>query len=87
MINICSAMEFKEMVAASINISRTTCETFKARNFNKLDIDEIHSRHSVSVVFNGANIHVHNFVDQLKVTISNILDDLALLQHMINVLW
>ena len=45
-------------------------------------MDEFHSRHSVSVVFHGANIHVHNFVDQLKVTVNNILDDLALLQRM-----
>ena len=66
-----------------INISRSrpTCETFKVRNFNKLDIDEFNLRHSSSVVFDGANIHVNNFSDQLKVTVTNNRDDLAPLQR------
>ena len=69
-------------VPINISKSRPTCETFKASNFNKLDMHEFHSRHSVSVVFDGANIHVKNFADQLKVTVTNIFDCLAPLQCM-----
>ena len=59
-------------------------QTFEARNFKKLDMhmDEFRLRLFASDVFNGSNTNFNDYVNQLKVTATNILDDLASLRCM-----
>ena len=53
----------------------------EARNFKKLDMDEFRLRLSVDHVFISANTNVNDLVNQLKVTVTNILDDLVPLRR------